>query len=91
MEVIIEDNKKSGAESYISIVEELANQKIYVCCGYPSISKTDKNPRRFRKKIIKFGTHHTFHQKRAYLCRGLMRPGNHIVNYKDTWLVSNAK
>lgn len=91
MEVIIEASKKSGAESCISIVEESANQKIYVCCEYPSISKTDKNPRRFRKKIIKFGrTHRTFHQKRAHLCRGLMRPGN-IVNYNIIWSVSNTE
>jgi hypothetical protein len=56
---IMQSCVKSEAKKYTSAVGESRIRKICVCCGY---SETDKNPRRFRKKI-KSGIHRTFNQE----------------------------
>jgi hypothetical protein len=76
---LLENYVTSEAKKRSSAVGESRIRKICVCGRF---SNTDKNPRRFRKKI-KFGTHCTFHQKKLQLSASVTQFILCMVNCRD--------
>jgi hypothetical protein len=76
---LIKSYVTSESKKYSPAVAESRIRKIRVCCRY---SKTDKNPRRFRKKI-KFGTHRTLSQKKSQLSASVTEFILCMVNCRD--------
>lgn len=80
---LIEKYLTSEGKKYSSAVRESRIWKIRGCCRF---SKTDKNPRRFRKKI-KFGTHCTIRQKKLHLSESVSQVMFCMINCRDIWNV----
>jgi hypothetical protein len=83
---LIENDVTSEAKKHSLVAGEARIRKIRVCCGF---SKTDKNPRRFRKKF-RFSIYRTIRQKKLKLSAGVIQFMLCMVNCRDIWNVCDT-